>query len=120
LKRWRRTATARQKHFWEAKIILLTADGCGIAEIMQPIGKAKPVIGRWQDRFRGPWRGGALAGLRRGRRASPEVAMTLAGPPPAASHWTGSAMAKAVGISVSSVQRIVACSALQSPLVRRF
>jgi hypothetical protein len=32
--------------------------------------------------------------------------MTLAGPPPAASHWTGSAMAKAAGISVSSVQRI--------------
>jgi hypothetical protein len=33
------------------------------------------------------------------------VALTLAGPPPAASHWTGSAMAKAAGISVSSLQR---------------
>lgn len=33
------------------------------------------------------------------------VAMTLAGPPPAGSHWSGSAMAKAAGVSVSSVQR---------------
>jgi hypothetical protein len=33
------------------------------------------------------------------------VALTLAGPPPAASHWSGSAMAKAAGISISSVLR---------------
>ena len=32
--------------------------------------------------------------------------LTLAGPPLAASHWSGSAMAKAAGISVGSVQRI--------------
>jgi DDE superfamily endonuclease len=34
------------------------------------------------------------------------VALTLAGPPAHATHWTGAAMAKAIGISVSSVQRI--------------
>jgi hypothetical protein len=33
------------------------------------------------------------------------VALTLPGPPPAASHWTGSARAKACAISVSSVKR---------------
>ena len=63
--------------FWGAKITLLTADGGdGTAEIMQPTGKAGnralagPVPGLRRD--------GALARLRRGRRASPEVAMTLA------------------------------------------
>jgi hypothetical protein len=50
-----------QKHVWRAKIILLTADGCGTAEIMQATGKAKTVIWRWQERFRdhgaaGLWR----------------------------------------------------------------
>jgi hypothetical protein len=40
-----------QKHVWRAKIVLLTADGCGTAEIMQATGKAKTVIWRWQERF---------------------------------------------------------------------
>jgi hypothetical protein len=48
------------------------------------------------------------------------VAMTLAGPPPGASHWTGSAMSKASGISVSSVQRIWRTHGLRPHLVRQF
>ena len=44
------------------------------------------------------------------------VALTLAGPPPAAS----SAMAKAAGISVSSVQRIWHAHGLQPHRVRQF
>jgi hypothetical protein len=34
-----------QKHAWRAKIVLLTADGRGTAEIMQATGKAKTVTG---------------------------------------------------------------------------
>jgi transposase len=117
-----------QKHAWRAKIVLLTADGRGTAEIMHATGKAKTVIWRWQERFRdegaaGLWRDKT----RRSRIAplSPErakrvVALTLAGPPPAASHWTGSAMAKAAGISVSSVQRIWRAHGLQPHRVRQF
>jgi hypothetical protein len=30
-----------QKHVWRAKIVLLTADGHGTAEIMQATGKSK-------------------------------------------------------------------------------
>src|SRR5207248_7338298 len=48
------------------------------------------------------------------------VALTLAGPPPAASHWSGSAMAKAAGVSVSSVQRIWRAHGLQPHRVRQF
>ena len=40
-----------QKHVWRAKIVLLTADGHGTAEIMRQTGKAKTVIWRWQERF---------------------------------------------------------------------
>ena len=117
-----------QKHVWRAKIVLLTADGRGTAEIMQGTGKAKTVIWRWQERFRDE----GVAGLWRDktRRSripplSPEVAkrvivLRLAGPPAAASHWSGSAMAKAVGISVSSVQRIWRAHGLQPHRVRQF
>jgi integrase len=40
-----------QKHVWRAKIVLLTADDHGTAEIMRRTGKAKTVIWRWQERF---------------------------------------------------------------------
>ncbi len=117
-----------QKHVWRAKIVLLTAAGHGTAAIMRATGKAKTVIWRWQERFRDE----GAAGLWRDKtrpsripRLSPEVAkrvvaLTLAGPPPAASHWTGSAMAKAAGISVSSVQRIWRSRGLQPHRVRQF
>ena len=119
---------SRQKHVWRAKIVLLTAAGRGTAEIMRATGKAKTVIWRWQERF---WDEGA-AGLWRDKTRpsripplAPEagervIALTLAGPPPGASHWTGTAMAKAVGISVSSVQRIWRAHGLQPHRVRQF
>src|SRR5438874_7635630 len=117
-----------QKHAWRAKIVLLTADGRGTAEIMQATGKAKTVIWRWQERFRDEGAAGLWRDKTRRSRIpplSPEVAkrvvaLTLAGPPPAASHWTGSAMAKAAGISVSSVQRIWRAHGLQPHRVRQF
>jgi transposase len=98
------------------------------AEIMRATGKAKTVIWRWQERFGEE----GVAGLWRDKTRpsriaplSPEVAervvaLTLAGPPPTASHWTGAAMAKAAGISVSSVQRIWRAHGLRPHLVRRF
>src|SRR5256885_3127970 len=117
-----------QKHAWRAKIVLLTADGRGTAEIMQATGKAKTVIWRWQERFRDEGAAGLWRDKTRRSRIpplSPEVAkrvvaLTLAGPPPAASHWTGSAMAKAAGISVSSVQRIWRAHGLQPHPGRQF
>ena len=119
---------SRQKHVWRAKIVLLTADGRGTAEIMQATGKAKTVIWRWQERFREQGAVGLWRDKTRPSRIPPlspgvverVVAMTLARPPPAASHWTGSAMAKATGISVSSVQRIWRAHGLRPHLVRQF
>ena len=117
-----------QKHVWRARIVLLTAAGHGTAEIMDATGKAKTVIWRWQDRFQRTGTAGLWRDKTRRSRIpplSPEVVqrvvgLTLAGPPPAASHWTGSAMAKAAAISISSVQRIWRSHGLRPHLVRRF
>src|SRR5450432_4076837 len=117
-----------QKHAWRAKIVLLTADGRGTAEIMQATGKAKTVIWRWQERFRDEGTAGLWRDKTRPSRIPPlsaevakrVVALTLAGPPPAASHWSGSAMAKAAGVSVSSVQRIWRAHGLQPHRIRQF
>ena len=42
---------APQKHVWRAQIVLLTADGCGTAEIMRDAGVSKTAVWRWQERF---------------------------------------------------------------------
>jgi transposase len=117
-----------QKHVWRAKIVLLTADGYGTAEIMRQTGKAKTVIWRWQERFGAEGVAGLWRDKTRPSRIPPlapkiaerVVALTLAGPPANASHWTGAAMAEATGISVSSVQRIWRAHGLQPHRVRRF
>ncbi len=40
-----------QEHVWRARIVLLTADGCGTAEIMRGSGTSKNAVWRWQERF---------------------------------------------------------------------
>lgn len=117
-----------QKHVWRAKIVLLTADGHGTTEIMRRTGKAKTVIWRWQERFGAEGAAGLWRDKTRPSRIPPldpqiaerVVALTLAGPPPTATHWTGAAMAKAAGISVSSVQRIWRRHGLRPHRVRQF
>jgi transposase len=108
--------------------VLLTADRRGTAEIMRAAGKSKTVIWRWQERFGEEGVAGLWHDKTRRSRVPPLgpevaeriVALTLAGPPPTASDWTGAAMAKAAGMSVSSVQRIWRAHGLRPHLVRRF
>ncbi len=38
---------SRQKHVWRVRIVLLTADRLGTAEIMRRTGKSKSVVWRW-------------------------------------------------------------------------
>jgi transposase len=117
-----------QKHVWRARIILLTADGLGTAEIMRQTGKSKSVVWRWQERFMQAGVDGLLRDKTRPSRKPPldrsvisRVIDLTAGPPPGeATHWTAAAMAKAVGISVSSVQRIWRAHGLRPHRVRQF
>ena len=117
-----------QKHVWRAKIILLTADGLGTNAIMRGTGRCKSVVWRWQERFMQE----GVAGLLRDKTRPPGrapldaeiiervVALTAQDPPGEVTHWTAGMMAKAVGISVSSVLRIWQAHGLQPHRVRRF
>ena len=119
---------APQKHVWRASIILATADGCGTAEIMRRSGKSKPVVWRWQARFMAE----GVAGLTRDKTRKPgkpplpaatvqRVVDLALGPPPCqATHWTGRLLAKAAGISLRSVQRILEAHKLAPHRIRTF
>jgi hypothetical protein len=52
--------------------------------------------------------------------AAQVVALTCTEPPHQATHWTGRAMAKAVGLSLRSVQRIWRAHQLQPHRLRTF
>jgi len=58
-----------QKHFWRARIVLLTADGLGTAEIMRQARVAKTAVWRWQERFMKE----GLAGLLRDKTQSSRI-----------------------------------------------
>ena len=117
-----------QKHVWRAKIILLTSDGLGTNAIMRGSGQSKSVVWRWQERFMQQGVDGLLRDKTRppGRQPlGPEmvervIALTTEEPPSEVTHWTAAAMARAVGISVSSVQRIWRAHGLEPHRVRRF
>ena len=108
--------------------MLLSADGVGTAEIMRTVGVSKTTVWRWQERFMQEGLDGLLRDKTRPSRIPPlgteiaerVVALTLQDPPGQTTHWTAEAMAKLVGVSVSSVQRIWRSHGLQPHRVRQF
>src|SRR6476659_548641 len=120
--------SAPQKHVWRAHIIMATAEGCGTVETMRRSGKSKPVVWRWQARFMAE----GVDGLTRDKTRKPGkqplpatvvqrvVDLTLGPPPGDATHWTGRMLAKAAGVSLRSVQRILEAHRLAPHRVRTF
>src|SRR5512133_117470 len=119
---------APHKHVWRAEIVLLSADGVGTNEIIRRTGKSKTCVWRWQERFMQAGYDGLLRDKTRPSRIPPlgsdsaerVIALTRTDPPAEATHWTATMMAKAVGISASSVQRIWRAHGLQPHRVQQF
>ena len=119
---------APQKHVWRAEIVLLTADGVGTNEIMRRTAKSKTCVWRWQERFVEDGFDGLVRDKTRPSQIKPlsaeaaerVVALTLGDPPGETTHWTGALMARAAGLSVSSVQRIWRAHGLQPHRMRQF
>jgi transposase len=117
-----------QKHVWRAQIVLLSAEGCGTMELTRRTGTSKTSVWRWQERFLAEGVSGLLRDKTRRSRIPPlgtevaarVVAATQSAPPGETTHWTAPAMAKHVGISVSSVQRIWRKHGLQPHKIRQF
>jgi transposase len=117
-----------QKHVWRAQIVLLTGDGCGTMELTRRTGTSKTSVWRWQARFLAEDVPGLLRDKTRPSRIPPlgpevearVVTATQTTAPGETTHWTAAAMARHIGISVSSVQRIWRKHGLQPHKVRQF
>jgi transposase len=117
-----------RKHVERVRIVLASADRHSPQRVAHSISVSRPTVWRWQQRFAE----GGVEGLLRDKTRKPGkppiaaeitarvVALTCSEPPHQATHWTGRAMAKAIGISLGSVQRIWRAHKLQPHRLRSF
>jgi transposase len=117
-----------QKHAQRANIILLSAERLPVLEVARRTAASRPAVWRWQQRFAEEGVDGLLRDKTRKPGKAPLPAATVARvlalpcgePPGEATHWTGRMVAKAVGISLSAVQRIWEAHRLQPHRIRTF
>jgi len=109
-----------------ARIVLECARGLENQEVEASLGVAKNTVGKWRRRFverrmdglHDEPRSGAPRSIE-DRRIEAVIVKTLESLPENATHWSSRGMAKASGISVSSVQRIWRAFGLQ-PQIETF
>ena len=117
-----------QKHVQRANIILKSAEKCSVLDVARQTGASRPAVWRWQQRFAEEGVDGLLRDKTRKPGKAPLspaiIAKVLTLPcgevPGEATHWTGRMVAKAVGISLSAVQRLWRANRLQPHRLRTF
>jgi transposase len=116
------------KHVQRARIILHSADRLSALEVARRAEVSRPAVWRWQRHYA---EAGVERLLREGSRkpgkppvplpvVAKVVALTCTEPPGEVTHWTGRAMAQAVGVSLRTVQRIWEAHHLQPHRLRTF
>jgi transposase len=128
LERLVRDRNTPQKVVWRAQIVLSASEGMTAEAIAAAVGKSLLTVRRWRQRYTAEGVEGLLKDATRPPRVKPlppelvkrVTHMTLHEKPPNATHWSGRSMARAAGISLSSVQRIWAAHGLRPHLVKTF
>ncbi|MDQ1535905.1 MAG: hypothetical protein QOE58_298 [Actinomycetota bacterium] len=123
-----RSATATPREVQRAKVLLLAADGVANSKITARVGVTPVTVRKWRDRFEGEGLA-KLGQVREGRGRKPMISskkrqeilrLTQYEKPSGAAHWSCRSMAKAVGVSPATVQRIWSDSGLKPHLVKTF
>src|SRR5574341_2568768 len=101
-------------------IVLLAADGMTNVAIAERVGITRVTVAMWRRRFAAKRLDGLVDGPRPGAprkigddKIAEVVTTTLETMPTAATHWSTRAMARATGVSTSTVHRILRAFSLQ-------
>ena len=116
------------KHVKRADIVLCSAERLSVQEVARHAGVSRPAVWRWQTRYAEHGVEGLLRDKTRKPGRAPLSAkvvakvidLTCSERPGHATHWTGRAMAKAVGVSLRAVQRLWQAHRLQPHRIRTF
>jgi transposase len=123
-----RSQTAAHRDVQRAKALLMASDGLATTRVAKQIGVSPATVGRWRESFE---RDGLKASLKvgpgRGRKPSIDsekvqeiVHATLHEKPPGETHWSCRSMARAHGVSHTTVQKIWAARGLKPHRVKTF
>jgi transposase len=123
-----RSQTAAHRDVQRAQALLMASDGFATTRVAKEIGVSPATVTRWRECFE---RDGLKASLKvapgRGRKPSiaPQkvaeiVHATLHETPPGETHWSCRSMARAHGVSHTTVQKIWAARGLKPHRVQTF
>jgi transposase/transcriptional regulator with XRE-family HTH domain len=123
-----RSSTAAHRAVQRARVLVLAADGVANAKIAAGVGVTPVTVRAWRDRFA---REGLakFARVRAGRGRKPLISadkieeiirLTQHETPAGATHWSCRSMAKRVGVSPATVQRIWSGRGLKPHLLKSF
>ena len=114
LEKLERAHTAPHQQVLRAKVLLMAADGEANTRIAEEVGVTPVTVRSWRERFSQDGLAG-LGKIRVGRGRKPSISeetiaeivrLTTTTTPDGATHWSCRTMAKRVGVSSATVQRI--------------
>jgi transposase len=128
LERLARAQSAPHRQVLRARVLLMAADGVANAVIAEEVDVTPVTVRAWRQRFAIDGLAG-LGKIREGRGRKPSIGaetvaeivkLTTTTTPPGATHWSCRTMAKRVGVSSATVQRIWSDLGLQPHRVDTF
>jgi transposase len=123
-----RSQTAAHRDVQRARALLMASDGFATTRIASEIGVSPATVTRWRERFEQEGLKASVK-VRPGRGRKPSIApekvqaivhATLHETPAAETHWSCRSMARAQGVSHTTVQKIWAARGLKPHLTETF
>ena len=118
--------TATRRDHQRASIVLMRAQGVSQAATARKLGLSRPVVIKWERRFREAGLAGLADAKGRGRKPSidPQVRERIirgaTQPPPNRTRWSVRSMAAATGVSKDTVQRLWRANDIKPHVTRTF
>ena len=118
--------TAALRDHRRAAVVLRRADGLSQAATARELGVSRPVVIKWERRFREAGMAGLADAKGRGRKPSiaPEVRERIivgaTQPPPNRTRWSVRSMAEAAGVSKDTVRRLWRANDIKPHVTRTF
>ncbi|MGH9726284.1 MAG: IS630 family transposase [Candidatus Acidiferrales bacterium] len=127
LERWAQSRALPAGAVFRARLILSLADGLSYREIERKLGASAPTVSKWKGRFKQDGVAG-LQGQHRGsqpRTATPAVQARILRraqqkPSNGSTHWSCRKLAGELGVSKSTVQRVLAQAKLRPHRLDRY
>jgi len=128
LEKWVKSRSVSPKQKQRAKIVLMSADGVPTNELMKQLKVSNPTLNVWRRRYQE----GGVKALVKGKSRAPGIepvaqekvqevlTLTLTGKPVGATHWSCRTMAKRVGLSKTTINRLWRAHKLKPHQVKGF